>query len=68
MEEKQIKIHYGELSTKGKNRKMFQQKMAEQIRHKTKYIERIKIYPNRDFMFMFKDGRDKRDDNKQTLY
>ncbi|KAJ0692276.1 putative taxoid 14-beta-hydroxylase [Helianthus annuus] len=23
---------------------------------------------NRDFMFMFKDGRDKRDDNKQTLY
>ncbi|MFL2136854.1 tRNA uracil 4-sulfurtransferase ThiI [Ruoffia sp. FAM 24228] len=52
MEEKQIKIHYGELSTKGKNRKMFQQKMAEQIRHKTKYIERIKIYPNRDFMFI----------------
>src|SRR5699024_3622691 len=45
-------IHYGELSTKGKNRKMFQQKMAEQIRHKTKYIERIKIYPNRDFMFI----------------
>ncbi|MGO1433828.1 MAG: tRNA uracil 4-sulfurtransferase ThiI, partial [Ruoffia tabacinasalis] len=35
-----------------KNRKMFQQKMAEQIRHKTKYIERIKIYPNRDFMFI----------------
>ncbi|TLQ49337.1 tRNA 4-thiouridine(8) synthase ThiI [Ruoffia tabacinasalis] len=52
MEEKQIKIHYGELSTKGKNRKMFQQKMAEQIRHKTKHIERIKIYPNRDFMFI----------------
>lgn len=52
MKEKQIKIHYGELSTKGKNRKMFQQKMAEQIRHKTKYIERIKIYPNRDFMFI----------------
>lgn len=52
MEEKQIKIHYGELSTKGKNRKMFQQKMAEQIRHKTKHIERIKIFPNRDFMFI----------------
>ena len=52
MEEKQIKIHYGELSTKGKNRKMFQQKMTEQIRHKTKHIERIKIFPNRDFMFI----------------
>ncbi|MBZ6526649.1 tRNA 4-thiouridine(8) synthase ThiI [Aerococcaceae bacterium DSM 111021] len=52
MKEKQIKIHYGELSTKGKNRKMFQQKMAEQIRHKTKHIERIKILPNRDFMFV----------------
>ncbi|MGO1433758.1 MAG: tRNA uracil 4-sulfurtransferase ThiI, partial [Ruoffia tabacinasalis] len=35
-----------------KNRKMFQQKMAEQIRHKTKHIERIKIFPNRDFMFI----------------
>lgn len=52
MEEKEIKIHYGELSTKGKNRKMFQQKMAEQIRHKTKHIERVKIMPDRDFMFV----------------
>ena len=26
--------------------------MAEQIRHKTKHIERIKIFPNRDFMFI----------------
>ncbi|XJS09913.1 tRNA uracil 4-sulfurtransferase ThiI [Aerococcaceae bacterium WGS1372] len=52
MADKQIKIHYGELSTKGKNRKMFQQKMAEQIRHKTKDIERVKIIANHDFMYV----------------
>lgn len=49
---RQIKIHYGELSTKGKNRKMFQQKMAQQIRHKTKHLERIKIHTNFDFMLL----------------
>lgn len=52
MEAKQIKVHYGELSTKGKNRKMFQQRMAEQIRHKTKNIERVKIVINHDFMYI----------------
>lgn len=52
MEEKQIKIHYGELSTKGKNRKMFQQRMAEQIRHKTQHLERLKIIANHDFMYV----------------
>lgn len=52
MAEKQIKIHYGELSTKGKNRRMFQQKMAEQIRHKTKELERVKIIANHDFMYV----------------
>lgn len=52
MAEKQIKIHYGELSTKGKNRKMFQQRMAEQIRHKTKSLERVKIIANHDFMYV----------------
>lgn len=49
---KQIKIHYGELSTKGKNRKMFQQKLAEQIRYKSKDLEDIKIYANFDFMYL----------------
>lgn len=52
MAEKQIKIHYGELSTKGKNRRMFQQKMAEQIRHKTKELEHVKIIANHDFMYV----------------
>lgn len=50
MSQKQILIHYGELSTKGKNRKMFQNKMADQIRHKTKNIEKVKVLPHHDFM------------------
>ena len=50
MFQKQILIHYGELSTKGKNRKMFQNKMADQIRHKTKDIEKVKVLPHHDFM------------------
>ena len=50
MSQKQILIHYGELSTKGKNRKMFQNKMADQIRHKTKDIEKVKVLPHHDFM------------------
>lgn len=49
---RQIKIHYGELSTKGKNRKMFQQKMAQQIRLKTKDLEKIKIHSKYDFMLL----------------
>lgn len=52
MTQKQILIHYGELSTKGKNRKMFQYKMAEHIRHKTKDIEKVKIHPHHDFMHL----------------
>ncbi|MBG9979662.1 tRNA 4-thiouridine(8) synthase ThiI [Facklamia sp. DSM 111018] len=50
---KQIMIHYGELSTKGRNRKMFQNKMAEHIRYKTRDIEKLKILPHHDFMHLF---------------
>ena len=52
MTTKRLKIHYGELSTKGKNRRMFQQKLAEQIRYKTKSLEKIKIIANFDFMYL----------------
>lgn len=48
----QIVVHYGELSTKGRNRKSFQNKLAEHIRNKTKDIERIKIVVNHDFMHL----------------
>lgn len=49
---KQLMIHYGELSTKGRNRKMFQKRMAEHIRSKTKHIENIKIHPHHDVMHL----------------
>ncbi len=49
---KQIIIHYGELSTKGKNRKMFQRKLADQIRHLTKHLEHVKVQPEFDYMYV----------------
>lgn len=48
----QIVVHYGELSTKGRNRKSFQNKLAENIRVRTLHIERIKIRANHDFMHL----------------
>lgn len=48
----QIVIHYGELSTKGRNRKAFQNKLAEHIRYLTQDLERIKIKVNHDFMHL----------------
>lgn len=48
----QIVIHYGELSTKGRNRKSFQNRLAEHIRMQTKHLERMKIKPNHDFMHL----------------
>ena len=49
---KQIIIHYGELSTKGKNRKMFQRKLADQIRHLTKHLEKVTVQPEFDYMYV----------------
>ena len=48
---KQLVIHYGELSTKGRNRKIFQTKLADHIRYRLKkYDERFKIKAQHDFM------------------
>lgn len=48
---KRIVVHYGELSTKGRNRKLFQQRLADHIRYKTKDLTGpIKIKPWYDFM------------------
>ena len=52
MTEKQIVVHYGELSTKGRNRKSFQNKIAEQIRYRTQSLERVKVLPEHDFMYV----------------
>ncbi len=48
---KRIIVHYGELSTKGRNRKIFQNKLAEHIRYKSKKLnEYVKIKALHDFM------------------
>lgn len=48
---KRIVAHYGELSTKGRNRKMFQRKLADHIRFMTKNLpEKVKVLPLYDFM------------------
>lgn len=52
LETKQLLVHYGELSTKGRNKKMFINKLAEHIRIKTRHLETIKIYQNYDFMHL----------------
>lgn len=52
MSEKIILVHYGELSTKGRNKKMFINKLAEHIRFQTKHLETIKIIQEYDFMYL----------------
>lgn len=52
MYKKQILVHYGELSTKGRNKNMFQNKLADHIRFKTKEIEKIKVVPSHNFMYV----------------
>lgn len=49
----QIMIHYGELSTKGHNRKSFQNRIAEHIRSKTQAYEKVKILAFHDYMHLF---------------
>ena len=52
MSQKQLLIHYGELSTKGRNKKMFINKLAEHIRYQTSALETIKIIQGYDFMHL----------------
>lgn len=52
MTTKQLMIHYGELSTKGRNRKIFQKRMAAHVRSKTKHIDGIKIHALHDVMHL----------------
>lgn len=50
---KQIIVHYGELSTKGRNRKMFQNRLADHLRYKIKPLDSlVKVTPLHDFMYV----------------
>ena len=47
-----ILIRYGELSTKGRNKKMFTQKLASNIKKALVDFPQVKVIPDYDFMFL----------------
>lgn len=49
-------VRYGELSTKGKNKKSFTQQLAKNIRQALSSYPNIKIHPEYDFMFIDLNG------------
>ena len=56
--ETHIQIRFGELSTKGKNKKSFVQQLAQNVRMVTKDHPQIKIKPEHDFMLLELNGAD----------
>lgn len=50
--ETRIQIRFGELSTKGKNKKRFIHKLSQNIRAAIHDFPQIKIQPNHDFIFL----------------
>ncbi|NEW63041.1 tRNA 4-thiouridine(8) synthase ThiI [Granulicatella sp. zg-ZJ] len=51
-----IMVRYGELSTKGKNKKSFTQRLAQNVRHVLQDFEQIKVNPDYDFMYITLNG------------
>ena len=47
-----ILIRYGELSTKGRNKKMFTQKLASNIKKALVEYPQVKVIPDYDFMYL----------------
>ena len=47
-----ILIRYGELSTKGRNKKMFTQKLASNIKKALVNYPQVKVIPDYDFMYL----------------
>lgn len=58
--ETRIQIRFGELSTKGRNKRRFIQKLAQNIRFATKEFSQIKIKPDHDFIFLDLNGADEK--------
>lgn len=58
--ETRIQIRFGELSTKGKNKKRFIQKLARNIRTATQDFPQIKIHQDHDFIFLNLNNADEK--------
>ena len=54
----EILVRYGELSTKGKNRKSFIMQLAQNVRQALKDFPEIKIHADRDRMHLLLNGAD----------
>lgn len=58
MKYSEIMVRYGELSTKGKNRKMFIMQLAENVRRALVAFPLVKIHADRDRMHLLLNGED----------
>ena len=58
MKYSEIMVRYGELSTKGKNRKSFIMQLAQNVRQALKDFPEIKIHDDRDRMHLLLNGAD----------
>ncbi|HFX3851118.1 TPA: tRNA uracil 4-sulfurtransferase ThiI [Enterococcus faecium] len=58
MKYSEIMVRYGELSTKGKNRKSFIMQLAQNVRQSLKDFPEIKIHADRDRMHLLLNGAD----------
>ncbi|MFD2728452.1 tRNA uracil 4-sulfurtransferase ThiI [Enterococcus camelliae] len=54
----EIMVRYGELSTKGKNRRMFIMQLAENVRRALVDFPKLKIHADRDRMHLLLNGED----------
>lgn len=54
--EVRILVRYGELSTKGRNKKMFTQKLASNIKKALAAYPQVKVHPDYDFMYLDLNG------------
>lgn len=58
MQKELIMVRFGELSTKGKNKMTFINKLGENIRHALKSFENLKIEVKRDHIYIHLHGED----------
>ena len=49
-------VRYGELSTKGRNKKMFTQKLANNIKKALMNYPQVRVFPDYDFMYLDLNG------------
>lgn len=60
----EIMVRYGELSTKGKNRKTFIMQLAQNVKRALADFPALKIHADRDRMHILLNGKIVRSDSK----